>query len=351
MVAILSVGSARALMLRPRAGGAEPQFPLGHGDLIVMGGSCQRTWEHAIPKTARPVGPRVSIQFRPVASPDRRLEPLAAVSHRGYWRPTGSRGRPGTLRGPAAGAGDARRRRRARMKTVMGWIDRSSPSLARRKVNKDEGRATRAAPRRPQRRSARQSPKPGTMAVGARSAHATTTDDAGGSRRHGKGLTGDATVRGGHGQTQQQAADHRGDRRRRAADRRHPVLHHPGRRLEPPARGDHRRRAEHGAAAAARRLHHRHSRRVQREGRADGPDRELLPGFRPHGQRQVLRHRRQLGGFRHRRGEPGRGLGPNAQRPRAGRLDPGRVHLGEPAEKRPDRQGQAQYRAGRARRA
>jgi alkylated DNA repair dioxygenase AlkB len=38
---------------------------LGHGDLLVMGGSCQRTWEHAIPKTARPVGPRISIQFRP----------------------------------------------------------------------------------------------------------------------------------------------------------------------------------------------------------------------------------------------------------------------------------------------
>lgn len=66
MVAILSVGSARALQLRPRSGGASLRFSLGHGDLIVMGGSCQRTWEHAIPKTARPVGPRVSIQFRPV---------------------------------------------------------------------------------------------------------------------------------------------------------------------------------------------------------------------------------------------------------------------------------------------
>ena len=36
-----------------------------HGDLLVMGGSCQRTWEHAVPKTARPTGPRISIQFRP----------------------------------------------------------------------------------------------------------------------------------------------------------------------------------------------------------------------------------------------------------------------------------------------
>jgi alkylated DNA repair dioxygenase AlkB len=67
MVAIVSFGSPRNLMLRPRAGGHETlRFPLGHGDLIVMGGSCQRTWEHAIPKTARPVGPRISVQFRPV---------------------------------------------------------------------------------------------------------------------------------------------------------------------------------------------------------------------------------------------------------------------------------------------
>ncbi len=65
MVAILSVGSERPLHLRPRAGGPGIRVPVGHGDLVVMGGSCQRTWEHCIPKTARPVGPRVSIQFRP----------------------------------------------------------------------------------------------------------------------------------------------------------------------------------------------------------------------------------------------------------------------------------------------
>src|SRR4051794_16639799 len=65
MVAILSVGEPRALLLRPRGGGATVRHALGHGDLIVMGGSCQRTWEHAVPKTARPGGPRISIQFRP----------------------------------------------------------------------------------------------------------------------------------------------------------------------------------------------------------------------------------------------------------------------------------------------
>jgi alkylated DNA repair dioxygenase AlkB len=65
MVAILSLGAPRSLLLRPRGGGATTGHQLGHGDLIVMGGSCQRTWEHSIPKTARPVGPRISIQFRP----------------------------------------------------------------------------------------------------------------------------------------------------------------------------------------------------------------------------------------------------------------------------------------------
>jgi alkylated DNA repair dioxygenase AlkB len=68
MVAIVSIGSPRALLLRPRpgtGGGETHRYALGHGDLIVMGGSCQRTWEHAVPKTAKTVGPRISIQFRP----------------------------------------------------------------------------------------------------------------------------------------------------------------------------------------------------------------------------------------------------------------------------------------------
>lgn len=65
VVAILSLGSPRTLALRPRRGGpARHRFPLGHGDLLVMGGSCQRTWEHAVPKTAKQVGPRISVQFR-----------------------------------------------------------------------------------------------------------------------------------------------------------------------------------------------------------------------------------------------------------------------------------------------
>ncbi|HEX3189569.1 MAG TPA: alpha-ketoglutarate-dependent dioxygenase AlkB [Streptosporangiaceae bacterium] len=65
MVAIVSLGTPRPLMLRPRGGGTALRFEVGHGDLLVMGGSCQRTWEHAVPKTSQPVGPRISVQFRP----------------------------------------------------------------------------------------------------------------------------------------------------------------------------------------------------------------------------------------------------------------------------------------------
>lgn len=64
MVAIVSLGDPRRLVLRPRGGGSSIAVPLGHGDLVVMGGSCQRTWEHAVPKQAA-AGPRVSVQFRP----------------------------------------------------------------------------------------------------------------------------------------------------------------------------------------------------------------------------------------------------------------------------------------------
>jgi alkylated DNA repair dioxygenase AlkB len=65
VVAILSLGAPRALLLRPRGGGQALRHDIGHGDLLVMGGSCQRTWEHAVPKTTRASGPRISVQFRP----------------------------------------------------------------------------------------------------------------------------------------------------------------------------------------------------------------------------------------------------------------------------------------------
>ena len=65
LVAIISLGARRRLLLRPKSGGPARRFEVGEGDLLVMGGSCQRTWQHTIPKTVRPVGPRISVQLRP----------------------------------------------------------------------------------------------------------------------------------------------------------------------------------------------------------------------------------------------------------------------------------------------
>ena len=64
VIAILSLGAARPFRLRPTGGGPSLAFELGHGDLLVMGGTCQRTWQHAVPKVRRPVGPRLSVTFR-----------------------------------------------------------------------------------------------------------------------------------------------------------------------------------------------------------------------------------------------------------------------------------------------
>ena len=64
LVATVSLGSPRKFMLRPAEGGPSVAFQLGRGDLYVMGGTCQRTWRHGIPKVAH-AGPRIALMFRP----------------------------------------------------------------------------------------------------------------------------------------------------------------------------------------------------------------------------------------------------------------------------------------------
>jgi hypothetical protein len=63
IVAILSLGDPRVFRIRPKGGGPSMGWPAGHGDLIVMGGSCQRTHDHSIPKVAR-AGQRIAVMFR-----------------------------------------------------------------------------------------------------------------------------------------------------------------------------------------------------------------------------------------------------------------------------------------------
>jgi alkylated DNA repair dioxygenase AlkB len=63
IVAIVSLGEPRRLLLRPVGGGSSVRYVLGAGDLFVMGGTCQRTWQHSVPKV-RSAGPRLSVTFR-----------------------------------------------------------------------------------------------------------------------------------------------------------------------------------------------------------------------------------------------------------------------------------------------
>jgi alkylated DNA repair dioxygenase AlkB len=63
IVAILSLGATRTLLLRPDGGGQSISFTMRSGDLVVQGGTCQRTFEHCVPKRAR-AGPRISVMFR-----------------------------------------------------------------------------------------------------------------------------------------------------------------------------------------------------------------------------------------------------------------------------------------------
>ena len=63
IVALVSLGAPRPFRLRPTGGGPSVGYLPGSGDLLVMGGSCQRTWQHAVPKV-RAAAPRMSVQFR-----------------------------------------------------------------------------------------------------------------------------------------------------------------------------------------------------------------------------------------------------------------------------------------------
>ena len=63
IVAIVSLGGPRRLLLRPKAGGRSTAFTLASGDLLVMGGACQQGWEHSVPKVAA-APPRMSVTFR-----------------------------------------------------------------------------------------------------------------------------------------------------------------------------------------------------------------------------------------------------------------------------------------------
>jgi alkylated DNA repair dioxygenase AlkB len=64
IVPVLSLGATRRFLLKPRDGGASIRLTPASGDLVVMGGRCQHTWRHCVPKQTTPAGARVSVNFQ-----------------------------------------------------------------------------------------------------------------------------------------------------------------------------------------------------------------------------------------------------------------------------------------------
>lgn len=73
IVAILTLGARRPFLVRARGGGPSMDIAPASGDLLVMGGSCQKRYEHAVPKVARS-GPRISASYRGTRGTRRRAK-------------------------------------------------------------------------------------------------------------------------------------------------------------------------------------------------------------------------------------------------------------------------------------
>jgi hypothetical protein len=62
-VPVVSLGETRRFQLRHRDGGPTTTFVANGGDLIVMGGRCQKDWVHCVPKETRGAAMRISVNF------------------------------------------------------------------------------------------------------------------------------------------------------------------------------------------------------------------------------------------------------------------------------------------------
>ena len=76
LIVTVSLGARRRFLLRPKGGAATHRLDPGAGDLVVMGGTCQHTWEHCVPKTTRPVMPRMSVTIRHSRPPRLEIPPV-----------------------------------------------------------------------------------------------------------------------------------------------------------------------------------------------------------------------------------------------------------------------------------
>ncbi len=69
IIASVCLGETRLFCLKHKKTGQRVNIPLHDGSLLMMYGDTQRYWHHCIPKTARPVGPRINLTFRYIYPP------------------------------------------------------------------------------------------------------------------------------------------------------------------------------------------------------------------------------------------------------------------------------------------
>ena len=69
VIGSVSLGAERRFVLKHPASGEKLEFDLPHGSLLVMGGASQHHWRHGVPKTRKPVGPRINLTFRYIHFP------------------------------------------------------------------------------------------------------------------------------------------------------------------------------------------------------------------------------------------------------------------------------------------
>jgi alkylated DNA repair dioxygenase AlkB len=67
VIASVSLGAARRFVLKHRDDSSmKLALELPHGSLLVMAGTTQRHYRHALPRTAKPTGERINLTFRQI---------------------------------------------------------------------------------------------------------------------------------------------------------------------------------------------------------------------------------------------------------------------------------------------
>ena len=72
VIASVSLGAERVFKLRRKPhqkGNPSRSVPLPDGSVLVMAGTTQARYEHALARTAKPVGGRINLTFREIAPP------------------------------------------------------------------------------------------------------------------------------------------------------------------------------------------------------------------------------------------------------------------------------------------